>query len=116
TNPRWADNAEERAVVEHALHRQLPGARAAPQQIGSRGLGLAPVLESIETPVGHAQHARLESRQQVNAELPLAGAVRPEVGAQNCMRGALDQHGASGLRVTRVASHAGAAAGVAEAL
>ena len=44
-----ADDAEERAVAQHALHRELPGAPASPQQIGSGGLGLAPVLESVET-------------------------------------------------------------------
>ena len=69
------------------------------------------MLEAVEPPVGHAQHSRLQPRQQRLEDLPLAGPVWPQVGAQDRVRGALHQHHTLRLRV---AGMAGAAAWVAE--
>jgi len=113
---RGSNDAEEGAVRQLLLHRQLAGAAASPQQFGSRGPGVAPLLEAVESPVGHAQHAWLQPRQQLGAQRPLASAKGPEVGTQDRVRGAFDQHDAACLRVAGMPGQAGAAAGVAKDL
>ena len=66
--------------------------------------------------VNFTKHSRTQSRQQRLGEFAFAGSVRPQVGTQDDVRGALDQHRATSLRVAGVAGHAGSAAGVAESL
>ena len=98
-------------ILQQPLYRQLPAARAAPQQICARGLRLAPVLVAVEAPIGQAQHARRQTREQWLAQFPLAGVIRTQVGAQDGVGDALHQNRAARLRV---AGHTGAAARAAE--
>lgn len=72
------------------------------------------MLVSIEATVGHAQHAGPNAWQQFGAKLPLPVAVRADVGAQDGVRGALDQDDVARLRIAGMAGHAGATAGIVE--
>ena len=111
TQANGVDGAQVGAVVQHAMHRQLAVAHATPQQLRPGGLRLAPVLETVEPPVGQAQHSRLQPGQERLKQLPLVNAKGPQVGAQDRVRGALNHNHTSRLRVAGVA---GAAARVAE--